>query len=245
MEMVKRWMCLVLLASLAFGCEAEFSDEARLESPESSQNGFYFLDAELYFPEEDSLFPLQYFVDLDAATPPGINEALIAESTAGAEIYSVFSESDTELDNSEATQDDLRVLANTFGFSYGTARYAGLGFCFFLPPLDAEFSAVSLAEMLQAGNELSFGTTSGQVEIGYFKNYSGFESDPYLGYVTTGESNEEGFFRIEEVNTALDERGEAGYQLRISFRSVLYKQYALQPTATVEGSAVIFVPERQ
>lgn len=245
MEMVKRWMVLTLMAALALSCEADFADEDLVRSPESPQNSFYFLDAEIYFPEEDSLMLLQYFIDLDDATPPGINENLVSESAISTEVYSAFSESDTELDNSEATLDDLRVLENSFGFTYGTARYAGLGFCFFLPPPDAEFSAASLSEMLQVGNELTFGTTSGQVEIGYFKNYPSFESNPYQGYVTTGESNQDGFFRIEEVNAAVDERGEGGYQVRISFRSVLYKQYALQPTATVEGSAVIFVPERQ
>ena len=245
MEMVKRWMSLMLLSALVFGCEAEFSDESRAFEPESAQNGFYFLDAEIDFAEDDSLLALQYFVDLDDATPPGVNESLVSEAASPTEVYSVFSESDTGLDNSDDTQDDLIVLANTFGFSYGTARYAGLGFCFFLPAPDAEFASASLDEMLQAGNELSFGTTPGQVEIGYFKNHPGFESTPYQGYVTTNESNEEGFLRVEEVSAAVDESGAAGYQVPVAFRSGLYKQYTLQPTAMVEGTAVLFVPEQQ
>lgn len=247
MEMVKKSILLLFIAVAMLSCEAEFAGSAFEDEVGAVSQQFYFLNADLQFEGKDSTRALQYFVDLDPDTPAGINETLVSQPNDMAEVYSVFNDSSAMLDDGPATEAQLEQFQDEYGFTYGSVRYEGLGFCFFLQP-DAEFPGTNLASarldsMLQAGNSLEFGRLPGQVEIGYYKNALGFMDNDYRGFVTNSMSNEDGFLTIEEVSPTVDVDGQEGYQLRVSFRCRLYKQYIHSPTAELEGSAVIFVPE--
>jgi len=247
MEMVKKSVWLLFIAVAVLSCEAEFASGAFEDDIGAVSQQFYFLDASLRFEGEGEARVIQQFVDLDPDTPAGINETLVAQSDGMVEVYSVFHHSSTMLDDGPVTEAQLEQFQNEYGFTYGSVRYEGLGFCFFLPDDSPSpgnnFASVKLDSMLQAGNTLDFGRLPGQVEVGYFKNTPGFMDDDYRGFVTNSMSNDEGIFTIEEVSPAVDVDGQAGYQLRVSFRCRLYKQYTNSPTAELEGSAVIFVPE--
>jgi len=247
MEMVKKSILLLWIAVAMLSCEAEFAGSAFEGEVGSVSQQFYFLDADLQFEGEDSTRALQHFVDLDPDTPAGINETLVAQSNGIVEIYSVFHHSSTMLDNGPATEAQLDQFQEAYGFTYGSGRYEGLGFCLFLP-LDTGSAGINLASakldsMLQTGSTLDFGRLPGQVEIGYYKNTPDFMEGDDRGFVTNSTSNGDGSFTVEEASPAVDVDGQAGYQLRVSFRCRLYKQYTNTPTAALEGSAVIFVPE--
>jgi hypothetical protein len=246
MEMVKKVWLLLVLAAAGWSCEAEFADEQLANKGVLTENSrFYFLDASLQFGSDESVLPLSYFVDLDPDTPAGLNEFLVATASPFVEVYSVFNEGSSMLDDGPGTTARLEALEDQFGFTYGSVSYAGLGFGFFLPSAssNAGFAHVHLDSMLQASNTLEFGTQPGQVEIGYYKNFPGFENDERQGFVTNSASNENGIFTIEGVWPATDINGQAGYQLHVTFNTRLFKQYRNEHRAELEGTAVIFVPE--
>ena len=247
MEMVKKSILLLFVAVAMLSCEAEFADGVFEDEMESISQQFYFLDADLQFEGEDSTRVIQHFVDLDPDTPAGINETLVSRSNDIVEVYSVFHHSSTMLDEGPVTEVQLEQFQDEYGFTYGSVSYEGLGFCFFLPA-DSQspgtnFALVRLDSMLQAGNILDLGRLPGQVEVGYYKSAPGFIDDDYRGFVSNSMSNDGGTFKVEEASPAVDVDGRAGYQLRVSFRCRLFKQYINSPTAELEGNAVIFVPE--
>lgn len=244
--MVRNVGVILVLAAMAWSCETEFADESFADEQLQAGNRFYFLDASLQFEEEDTVFVLQQFVDLDPSTPLGLNETLISRTDTVTEVYSVFNAGNTMLDNGPSTTTRLDTLHARYGFTYGSVSYAGLGFCFFLPAtgVNAEFASVMLDSMLQPGNTLNIGTSPGDVEIGYYKNFPGFGDADHHGFISSPMSNDSGIFTVEEVRPALDIDGQTGYQIQISFNCRLFKQYTSEGVAELEGTAVIFVPSR-
>ncbi len=241
LQLIKR-AGLIALTFAVWGCSN--ADDSDFAMEDLQPDGPYFLDAELFGFANNNTQPLQYFVDLDSLTPGGQNQALISELQPGlTELYSVFNSDTPQLDNSAATQERIQQLSASFGGNYGTVSYLGLGFGFFVEGLQSEAASMQFQQLLEAGQELEFGSAPGQVEIGYYKNAVGAESTEDRGLVSLAESNSDGFFRVVRAQQVITPDNQPGYQLRIEFACTLYQQLGGAAAARVEGQAAIFLPQ--